>query len=80
MNTFGVIFTENDIELHSTDDSGDSFIAYTLAPIPESVAMAHGDHNDPHQEEAIRFHMRTNGFNLHGLHTQNITATEIEYQ
>ncbi|NTS21823.1 hypothetical protein HT105_24095 [Bacteroides fragilis] len=23
MNTFNVIFTENDIELHSTDDNGD---------------------------------------------------------
>lgn len=78
MSTFDVIFTENDIELHTTDASGESFITYTLAPIPESVAMAHGNHNDPNQEEAIKFHMRTNGFNLHGLYT-HATATEIEY-
>lgn len=79
MNTFDVKFTENDIELHSTDNNGDSFIAYTLAPTPESVAMAHGDYIDPYQKEAIKFHMRTAGFNLHGLHTSKTTATEIEH-
>ena len=79
MSAFNVIFTENDIELHSANDNGDSFIAYTLAPIPESVAMAHGDHSNPNQEEAIKFHMRTNGFTLHGLYTRNAIATEIEY-
>lgn len=75
METYDVFFTPTGIELHISDDNGNSHHIRTIPHIPASESMARGIYGLPYQERDISKYLQDHGLSIHGIYANDTTAT-----